>query len=110
MTRIIALVFIIAVSVLCAPPPAAAAEKLSVSPAVAEKAARDAQELRDKGQIEDELLEPLPGDSRVPGLNYRSSLRGIRADNKRIQNNMRSINNSIRDMNIKINRINSRRF
>ncbi|MBI5250914.1 MAG: hypothetical protein HY912_15610 [Desulfomonile tiedjei] len=91
---------------------AAFGEQLSVSPAVADKAARDAWQVEKKGQVEGDILGQLPGGYRGAGTEARAATRKMEADNKRIENNMRNINNSIRDMNTKINRINSimRRF
>jgi hypothetical protein len=80
------------------------AQEISVSPAVAEKAAMDGQRLKDQ-KIKKNLV--LPGD--YPGVDSRgrAAMKGITSDNRRIQHDLRSLNNSIRNMNTKINRINT---
>jgi hypothetical protein len=95
-------------------PGEAQADQLSVSPAVVEKAAREADpsELEKAAQIKVKPLDQLK-ESELQGSvsgvdpDARASLRRIEAQNKRIQSNVRNLNNSIRDMNTKINRINN---
>jgi hypothetical protein len=82
-----------------------------VSPAVAEKAALDAEKLHRELHIRNRLLPP--GGYQGVDSKSRAAMKGIESDNRSIQNNLRSLNNSIRDMNTKINRINTlnrRRF
>ncbi len=95
-------------------PKAAHSEGPSVSPAVVEKAAREADpsEIEKAGQVKvkrlDQLEEnELTGSVSVANPDARSSLRRIEAENRRIQSSKRNLNNSIRDMNTKINRINN---
>lgn len=95
-------------------PREAQADQLSVSPAVVEKAAREADpsEIEKAQQITvtplDQLKESdLQGAVSGVDRDARASLRRIEAENKRIQSSTRNLNNSIRDMNTKINRINS---
>jgi hypothetical protein len=80
-------------------------QEIFVSPAVAEKAAMDAQRLKKEQKIKKNLV--LPGD--YPGVESRgrAAMKGITSDNRRIQHDLRSLNNSIRNMNTKINRINT---
>ena len=98
--------------ILCGLGQSAHAEEPSVSPAVAEKAAKDAEKLQRNGQIENDILELFPGAYQGVAPDARAARRRIEADNRRIQNSMRNLNNSIRDINTRINRINTlnRRF
>jgi hypothetical protein len=87
---------------------------LSVSPAVVEKAAREADpsEIEKAQQITvtplDQLKESdLQGSVSVANPDARSSLRRIEAENRGIQSSTRNLNNAIRNMNTNINRINN---
>jgi len=82
------------------------AEQLGVSPAVAEKQARDADLIKKRIRIEEDLL-GLPGSYQNYDMDARKSLRRIESENKGIQSTMRDLNNSVRDMNTNINRINN---
>ncbi len=101
-----------ALLILCGLDQPAHAKELSVSPAVVEKAAKDAEKLQRNGQIENDILELFPGAYQGVDPGAREARRRIEADNRRIQNSVRNLNNSIRDINTRINRINTlnRRF
>ncbi len=109
---ILSTVLLFALLILCGLDQPAHADQLSVSPAVAEKAAKDAEKLQRNGQIENDILELFPGAYQGVDPDVRAARRRIEADNRRIQNSVRNLNNSIRDINTKINRINTlnRRF
>jgi hypothetical protein len=110
----ILIVLMVSVWVTYGLPSIAQSQELSVSPAVVEKAAREADpsEIEKAQQITvtplDQLKESgLQGSLSVANPDARSTLRRIEAENRGIQSSTRNLNNAIRNMNTSINRINN---